>query len=104
MAVSQGVSDQKWKTTSPRYGWSLRINLKKRTIVYLTPYAGCFRVGFVLGDKAVAAAHKSSLSKTVLRLLDEAPRYAEGTGLRLIVKGTNDLEPIRQLAVVKLAN
>jgi hypothetical protein len=40
----------------------------------------------------------------VLKLLDEAPRYAEGTGLRLMVKGPKDLAAIRKLALVKLAN
>jgi hypothetical protein len=104
MAVAQGVHDQQWKATSPKSGWSLRLNLNKRTIVYLIPCRGYFQVGFVLGDKAVAAAHKSDLPKSLLRLLDEAPRYAEGTGLRMIVKGTNDLESIRQFAAVKLAN
>jgi hypothetical protein len=104
LAVTQGVHDQQWKATSSKYGWSLRLNLNKRTIVYLIPCRGCFRVGFVLGDAAVAAAHKSNLPKSLLRLLDDAPRYAEGTGLRLIVKETNDLESIRQLTAVKLAN
>jgi hypothetical protein len=104
LAEEQGVADQEWKSTSPKYGWSLRLKLKKRTIVYLGPCHRCFRVGFVLGDKAVAAARQGGLSKAVLKLLDEAPRYAEGTGLRLIVKGTKDLAAIRKLAAIKLAN
>jgi hypothetical protein len=37
-------------------------------------------------------------------LLDEAPRYAEGTGVRLIVKATEDLASVRKLAAIKLAN
>ena len=102
--AEQGVADQEWKSSSPKYGWSLRLKLKKRTIVYLGPCNGCFRVAFVLGDRAVAAARKSDLSKSALKLLDEAPRYAEGTGVRLMVKASEDLADVRRLAIIKLAN
>jgi hypothetical protein len=102
--AEQGVADQEWKSSSPKYGWSLRMKLKKRTIVYLGPCNGCFRAAFVLGDRAVAAARKSDLSKTALKLLDEAPRYAEGTGVRLMVRASEDLADVRQLAIIKLAN
>jgi hypothetical protein len=102
--AEQGVADQEWKSSSPKYGWSLRMKLKKRTIVYLGPCDGCFRVAFVLGDRAVAATRKSDLSKSALKLLDEAPRYAEGTGVRLMVKASEDLADVRRLAIIKLAN
>src|SRR5208283_1824691 len=77
--AEQGVAEQEWKSISPKYGWSLRLKLKKRTIVHLSPCNGCFRAAFILGDKAVAAARQSDLSKDVLKLLDAAIRYAEGT-------------------------
>jgi hypothetical protein len=99
-----GVAEQEWKSTSPKYGWSLRLKIKKRTIIYLAPCHGCFRAAFVLGDRAVEAARKISLPKKTLQLLNEAPRYAEGTGLRLIVKEAKDLSSIRKIASVKLAN
>lgn len=102
--AEQGVAEQEWKSSSAKYGWSLLLKLKKRTIVYLGPCDGCFRVSFVLGDRAVAAARQGGLSKTTLKLLDEAPRYAEGTGVRLMVKAPTDLAAIRKLALIKLAN
>lgn len=100
----QGVAEEEWKSISPKYGWSLRLKLKKRTIVHLSPCTGCFRAAFILGDKAVAAARNSDLSKDVLKLLDAAKRYAEGTGIRLVVKQKKDLAAIRKLALIKLAN
>jgi hypothetical protein len=72
--------------------------------VYLAPCVGCFRVAFILGDKAVAAARQGDLSKSTLKLIDEAPRYPEGTGLRLTVKAAKNLAAIRKLALIKLAN
>jgi hypothetical protein len=52
----------------------------------------------------MAAARARKLPKAVLAALDEAPRYAEGTGLRLVVSKLKDLAPIHTLTEVKLAN
>ena len=102
--AEQGVTVQEWNSYSPKAGWALRVKVKKRNIVYLAPCAGCFRVAFILGDKAVAAAREGGLSKALLKLFDEAPRYPEGTGLRLTVKSSKDLAAIRTLALIKMAN
>jgi len=103
LAKDQGL-DKEWNSLKPKYGWNLILKLKKRRIVYLGPCVGCFRVSFILGDKAVAAARASNLPKQILKLLDEAPHYPEGTGLRLLVKTAKDLPAIRKLAQIKLAN
>jgi hypothetical protein len=102
--AAQGAGIQEWKSYSAKSGWALLLKLKKRTIVYLAPCDGCFRVSFVLGDRAVAAARQGNLPKSVLKLLDEAPHYAEGTGLRLVVKAAKDLPAIQKLALIKLSN
>jgi len=70
----------------------------------MSPCAGCFRVSLVLGDRAVAAARASDLPKAVLKEIAEARRYAEGTGIRLLVKTTEDLAPARALVEIKLQN
>jgi hypothetical protein len=102
--AEQGAATQEWNSYSSKAGWALKLKQKKRTIVYLAPCAGCFRVAFVLGDRAVAAARKGDLSKSTLKLLNEAPRYPEGTGVRLMVKVAKDLAAIRKLAFIKMAN
>ena len=76
----------------------------KRTILYLAPCHGSFRALFILGPKAVAAAPAAKLSKSLLKLIDEAPRYPEGTGVRLEVKSRKYLPAIRKLAALKLAH
>jgi hypothetical protein len=102
--AEQGVTVQEWNSYSVKSGWAMRIKVKKRNIVYLAPCSGCFRVAFILGDRAVAAARQSDLSKSTLKLLDEAPKYPEGTGVRLVVRVPKDLAAIRKLALIKLAN
>lgn len=104
MGRDHGVTDQEWKSSSANYGWSLRLKIQGRTIVYLAPCGGCFCASFVLGPRAIEAAHLANLPKAVLQAIDHAPRYAEGTGVRIFVKRAADLEPVRELARIKLAS
>ena len=75
---------------------------KKRTVLYMTPCKRHFLVGFVLGEKAVRAAHGSTLPDSVLTVIDEATKYAEGTGVRLEIRNRNDLETAKELAAIKM--
>jgi hypothetical protein len=105
MATTLGVATQEWKGIYVhKYGWSFRLKLKKRTIVHMAPCTSCFRVAFVLSDKAMAAAKEAKLPAKIQKALAEAPRYPEGNGLRLVVTKAADLAPIRKLAEIKLAN
>ena len=52
---------EQWNSYSVKAGWSLRLQLKKRNIVYLSPSTGCFLASFAPGDTAVAAARKAKL-------------------------------------------
>jgi hypothetical protein len=101
MAEVAGADVQEWKSYSPKSGWSLALKAKKRTIVWLGPCKGSFRVVFILGDKAVRAARQSHLPKEVSDLIEDAPRYPEGTGIRLQVRRPGDLPPVRKLAHIK---
>lgn len=94
---------ERWNFAGARFGWSLRLCRGDRVVLYLIPQAGRFLVGIVLGAKAVAAARSAGLPEAVLQALAEAPRYAEGTGLRLMVSDASQLQPIRTLAALKMA-
>ncbi len=99
-----GVAIREWNSYSPKAGWALRLKRKKRTIVWMSPCNGCFRVTFILGGKAVAAAQQSKLSSRVLRMIDEAPQYPEGRGIRFQVDGPKEIIIVKQLAQIKLEN
>jgi Protein of unknown function (DUF3788) len=90
-----------WKFST---GWSLRVLHKDRVIVYLIPQQNQFLVSFALGEKAVAAAHAAKLSAAVLRIIDDAPRYAEGRGVRIPVRGSRQLTALARLAQIKREN
>jgi len=104
LAAQHGVSGREWKCYSTKTGWALRLLRGKRTILWLSPCQGCFRAAFVLGDKALLAARHSRLSALAMRAFQQAERYPEGTGVRLLIKGPKDIPTVRKLAVAKLEN
>jgi hypothetical protein len=104
LAEKHEVATLEWKSLSPKYGWSLRLKLKQRTILYLAPCNGCFRAAFILGDRAMEAVRESTLPKAIATTVQQSPRYPEGTGVRLMVKDMKDLPAIRKLVEIKLAH
>jgi len=104
LAAEHKLTAQEWNSYSPKAGWSLRLKRKERNILYLGPCKRAFRVAFVLGDKAVAAARHSDLPQSVIKILDEAKRYAEGTAVRFETIKARDIESVVKLAGIKLAN
>jgi len=96
--------DETWNFAGAKWGWSARLKRKKRTILYMTPCKKHFLVGFVLGGKAIKAAHASRLSAPVLKTIAEARKYAEGTGVRIEVRNKKDFESVKLLAAIKIAN
>jgi hypothetical protein len=96
--------DKTWNFAGAKWGWSLRLKQKKRTVLYMTPCNRHFLVGLVLGEKAVNAAHACPLPDSILAIIDEAKKYAEGRGVRIEVKNKGDLAIAEELAAVKMAN
>jgi len=103
LADEHNLTVQEWNSYSPKAGWSLRLKLKGRNILYLGPCQGAFRVAFVLGDKAVAAARQSDLPQSIIKIISEAKRYPEGTAVRLEIKQAKDIGIVTKLAGIKLA-
>ena len=99
-----GLDGEEWHSYSVKAGWSLRLQLKKRNIVYLGPRDGWFLAAFALGDRAVAAAKQSKLPAAVLKMIAEAKRYVEGTAVRIEVKEPSDVAVVKTLARIKVEN
>jgi hypothetical protein len=104
LAREQGVDVQEWKCYSPKWGWSLRVKRKARTIVWLAPSEGCFIVLFILGGRAMQVARQAKVSQRIVKAMAEAPKYPEGTGIRLTIRSPRDVSALRKLAAIKLAN
>jgi len=104
LANEHNLTVQEWNSYSRKAGWSLRLKLKERNILYLAPCQGCFFASFALGDKAVQAARQSGLPQSVVKIINEAKRYAEGTAVRIEIKNAKDIETVTKLAGIKLAH
>ena len=104
MARELGLTGSEWKSYGVKQGWALQLRRGKRNIVHLAPCEGSVRVLFILGDKAVAAARAARLGATAAKLIDDAPRYPEGTGIRLEVSRERQIPLVRRLARIKLDN
>jgi hypothetical protein len=93
-----------WSFAGKAFGWSLRLKRDTRIIVYMTPCRGYFLASFVLGEKACLAAREARLLPSVLELIESAPKYAEGRGVRIPVRNKKECASIRTLAAIKLAH
>lgn len=97
------ITATEWTSYSPKAGWALRAKAGKRNIIYLTPCATTILATFIFGDRALAAIRATKFPKRLLKVLDEAPRYPEGTGVRLPVKTASDVALLDKLIGIKLA-
>jgi hypothetical protein len=95
---------QEWAFAGAKFGWSLRLKRGKRVILHMTPGAGQFLASFALGEKACAAAREAGLPASVLTSIDDAPRYAEGRGVRIPVRTKREADSIARLASIKLTD
>jgi hypothetical protein len=99
---AHGPIQKEWTYAGVNYGWSLRLKNGERAIVYLTPQKGRFLASFALGEKACHAAHGSGLSRGVIQIIDAAPKYVEGRGVRVPVKNRKVLEDVMKIATLKM--
>jgi hypothetical protein len=102
LATEHGVDSREWKSYSPKYGWSLRLIRKKRNILYLSPCSGAFRAMLIFGDRAMQAVAGAKWPRKVIKIIEEAPHYPEGTGIRIDVTRPADVEIVKKLSVIKL--
>lgn len=99
-----GALDEAWGFTGPKWGWSLRLVSGKRTILYLTPASDFFYVGFAYGEKAAAAAMESDLPASVKETIEGAKKFAEGRAIRMEIRSAEEVESVKKMAAIKMAN
>jgi len=104
LKAEYGELIEDWKFYGQKSGWILKTLRKKRNLFFFVPLEGSFKVSFVFGDKAVAAAEQSDLPKSLITTLKNARKYAEGRGLQIEVKRQADVENIQKLVEIKVNN
>lgn len=104
LAARHGATERAWHSYSPKAGWALRVLRKGRVIVYLAPRRGSFLAAFALGAKAMTAAGAEDLPPDVRKVLRDAPRYAEGSAVRIDVTGAAHVAAVSRIAAAKIAH
>lgn len=104
LAPAGSAPGREWKCYATKAGWSLRVMCNDRTIVWLSPGEDCFQLLFIFGEAALAEARRATLPQRVRQAINDAPRYPEGSGVRLRVKSMRDLVAVKKLAMIKLAH
>jgi hypothetical protein len=104
LEAEYGPLIEEWNYWGKSHGWSMRLKRKKRAIVYMTPCRSHFVASLALGEKACAAARDEGAAGAVLKLIDAAPKYPEGRGIRVPVRSTRDVVIVEALAALKVAH
>jgi hypothetical protein len=104
LKAEYGELIEDWKFYGQKSGWILKTLRKKRNLFFLIPLKGSFQISFVFGEKAVAVVGKSGLPQELITELKNARKYAEGRGLRIDVKNSEDVENIKKLVEIKVNN
>jgi hypothetical protein len=99
-----GLDSQEWNSYSRKAGWSLRVKHRARNVLHLSPHKGCFTASFALSDRGVRAARAAGFTPPVLKMIDDATRYPEGTAIRIEVRAAKDIGIVEKFAAIKLAN
>jgi hypothetical protein len=103
LQAAHGPLAEQWQFAGKAFGWSLRLRQGKRVLVYMLPCPSFFLASFALGEKACRAARSAGLPEPLLAVLDAAPKYAEGRGVRIPVRTRKDVDGVVRLAALKAA-
>jgi hypothetical protein len=94
-----GAGKREWYQYSKNAPPSLRVKRGERTVVYLLPGEDGFTASFAMGAKALALAREAGLGP----YLEGARKYAEGTAVRVVVRGMEEVAVVVALARAKVA-
>ena len=103
MQAQYGPLTEDWRFSGAKYGWNCRLTQKKRTVLYLIPQDRAFLVGVVLGDRALGLLRRDAIGAGTRDLIDEAKRYAEGTGFRIPVASVEQCSDVEVVIEAKMA-
>ncbi len=95
---------ENWNFPGAKYGWSFRISGKKRVLLYLLPRDGYFKAALVFGPKAYEAILNSDIADSIKEELRNTKVYAEGRGIRIVVRNKKVLKDIEKLITIKISH
>lgn len=95
------TASAEWKFYSKKAGWSYVVKSGKRTLYYLIPRDGYFKINYVFGEKAVNAARDAGMAAEIIRAIEDATPYAEGRPFMIDVRTDEDIAAAKRLIEIK---
>jgi hypothetical protein len=95
-------STAEWRRYGKASPWVLKVSLAKRTLYYLQPERGGFKVTVVLGARATQAALAGQVSRRLHAGIRAAKPYVEGRPVSVVVRRMADVADVEELLAAKL--
>jgi hypothetical protein len=99
--LKHGSAAEVWKFYGKTIGWTMKLLLGKRNLLFFTACDGFFAVSFVFGDRAVSAVQHSALPEDLIQKLLTAKKHVEGRGIRIEVKSRQSFRQVVALVDIK---
>jgi hypothetical protein len=90
-----------WRYYNDGKQWLFKMQMKKKTIFWVSILENTFRITFYYGDKAVPLIEGSRLPQSIKDGFRDAQRYGAIRPVTIKVTGVEDLENIFQLIDIK---
>jgi hypothetical protein len=95
---------ERWSFSGKTHGWLLQLKRRDKTVVNLVPCRDHFVASLALSEDGCETAHGSGLTASVVSLIEQAPKYPEGRGVRLEVRNRKDVVTVQRLAAIRMAS
>ena len=95
---------EEWKHYGKAFGWTLKLLSKKRNLLFLVPLNGCFRVRFVIGERAAACAEAAELPDEIKEGIRAATPNVEGRSIDIDIHRLDQLDTVKTLLKIKFEN
>ena len=100
-SISEGNGE--WKFYSKAAGWTCQVKKNKRTLFYMMPKDGWFKLIFVFGERATEAAKSAGLPEQTLNDLLQVKSYVEGRSFSISINDDADIDTAQKLLQLKIA-
>lgn len=90
-----------WRYYTDGKSWLYKVTKKKKTICWVSVWAGAFKAAFYFADKAEDLIVASKLKREYIDQFVQGKRYGKIRGVTVVVKRPTDLKAIRTLIEIK---
>jgi hypothetical protein len=95
--------DAAWRYYNDGKSWLMNVSRKKKTVFWLSVFAGGFRITAYFTDKAAGAITASALADDLKTQFLGGRRFGKLGGITITVRRKQDVEDAKTLVALKLA-